>query len=664
MELAGEKPGVVGQFDGFHQGFVARPAADLHARRLDHADVVVVDLVAVAMTLDDRVPTVDLPRARARHQTRLLGAEAHGASVIECLGTAFHLALAIGPLGDQTDHRVRRAAVEFGAVGTGQSHHVAGELDHRHLHAQADAEIGNAVLAGVAHRADLALHAALAEAAGHQNAVTIGKPAELVLVVEDFGIDVAHHDPGAIVDTCVFERFVERLVGIQQIHVLANHGDHDLALGVALVVHHQIPLREIGSARSELEFLHHQAVESPLMEMARDRIDALGVHQRHHGALLDAGEQRDLAPRGIVDGDLGATDQHVGLQADGAQFLHRMLGGLGLGLARGGDIGHQRQMHEQRAIGAQLDLELADRFQKRLGFDVADGAADLHQRDVGALPACEDAPLDLVGDVGDDLDGAAQIIAAAFPAQDGLVDLAGGEIVLARHAGVEKPLVMAQIEIGLGAILGDEHLAVLKGTHGARIDIQVRIELEHGDLEAPRLQQGAQRCRGDAFAEGRNHPTSYENESRRHRRPVGQFEVEQEQFLVAAGTAAERRRTALEASRNAPLPQREGWSPEGWPLEGWPWQLVTKPGHDGARQRFAVRQTARRQVSGDWPRRQSRRLQRRAASCGEWPASSQRRTRPASATRVRLPQEFISTITTGLPEMVVFITRQRPASLR
>ena len=61
---------------------------------------------------------------------------------------------------------------------------------------------------------------------------------------------------------------------------------------------------------------------------------------------------------------------------------------------------------------------------------------------------------------------------------------------------------MAQIQIGLGTILGDEHLAVLERAHGPWVHIQVGVELEHRDLEAPRFQQGAQGSRRNTFAEG------------------------------------------------------------------------------------------------------------------------------------------------------------------
>ena len=56
-----------------------------------------------------------------------------------------------------------------------KSEHVSGELGHGALHAQADAEEGNASFAGEADGVDLAFDAALAETAGHQNAVHAGQ---------------------------------------------------------------------------------------------------------------------------------------------------------------------------------------------------------------------------------------------------------------------------------------------------------------------------------------------------------------------------------------------------------------------------------------------------------------------------------------------------------
>jgi hypothetical protein len=48
-------------------------------------------------------------------------------------------------------------------------------------------------------------------------------------------------------------------------------------------------------------------------------------------------------------------------------------------------------------------------------------------------------------------------------------------------------------KVGLGAVVGNEHLAVLERRHRARVDVDVRVELDQGDFEAPRLED---RCEG------------------------------------------------------------------------------------------------------------------------------------------------------------------------
>ena len=60
-----------------------------------------------------------------------------------------------------------------------------------------------------------------------------------------------------------------------------------------------------------------------------------------------------------------------------------------------------------------------------------------------------------------------------------------------RTAG--EALVMAEVEIGLGAVVGDEDLAVLIRRHRAGIDVEIGIELAQAHLVAARLQQRAER---------------------------------------------------------------------------------------------------------------------------------------------------------------------------
>ena len=263
----------------------------------------------------------------------------------------------------------------------------------------------------------------------------------------------------------------------------------------------------------EPQLVDHDVVESLLVQQHRDLVDIVGIDAGDDRALFHVGEQRDLAALLIGQRILATAQQHVGLDADAAQFLHAVLRGLRLDLARSADDGHQREMQEHAVVAAELDAELADGFEERQRFDVADRAADFDHAHVGVAGAQLDRALDLVGDVRNDLHRGAEVVAAAFLGDHAFVDAAGGEVAVTARGRAYEALVVAEIEIGFGAVIGDEHLAVLERAHRARIHVDVRVELDHRDLEAPGFENGAQRRGGNAFSQRGNDATSDEYKS-------------------------------------------------------------------------------------------------------------------------------------------------------
>lgn len=240
------------------------------------------------------------------------------------------------------------------------------------------------------------------------------------------------------------------------------------------------------------------------MEHLGDVVDRLGVDGGDHGRLVDVAHQRDLALDGQRHLAVGAQHDRVGLDADVAQGRDRVLGRLGLQLARGADVGQQRDVHDEHVVAADLVADLADGLQERQRLDVADRAADLGDDDVDVVGRhAADAVLDLVGDVRDDLDGVAEVLAAPLLGDDLRVDLAGGHVGGPVEVHVEEALVVADVQVGLGTVVGDEHLAVLERVHRARIDVQVRVELLHRDPQAPRLEERTQAGGSQTLAEGR-----------------------------------------------------------------------------------------------------------------------------------------------------------------
>ena len=59
---------------------------------------------------------------------------------------------------------------------------------------------------------------------------------------------------------------------------------------------------------------------------------------------------------------------------------------------------------------------------------------------------------------------------------------------------------MAQIEIGFGAVIGDENFAMFKRAHRAGIDVQVGVKFAQPDRKAAGLQQRAQSGRCETLA--------------------------------------------------------------------------------------------------------------------------------------------------------------------
>src|SRR5215472_1269091 len=103
-----------------------------------------------------------------------------------------------------------------------------------------------------------------------------------------------------------------------------------------------------------------------------------------------------------------------------------------------------------------------------------------------------------------DLDGAAEIVAAALLVYHRTVDLASRHVVEPRQIFIDEAFVVAEVEICLGTIFGDEDLAVLVRVHRTGVHIDVRIEFLDADRDAAALQQPAERRGCYALAERRD----------------------------------------------------------------------------------------------------------------------------------------------------------------
>ena len=105
-------------------------------------------------------------------------------------------------------------------------------LDAGHLHAEADAEERHLALAGELGREDLAFRAALAEAAGHQDAVHLLEPGRRILLLEDLAVEPVELDLAPGWRCRRGQRLDQRFVGVLQADIFADDGDRDLAFRI------------------------------------------------------------------------------------------------------------------------------------------------------------------------------------------------------------------------------------------------------------------------------------------------------------------------------------------------------------------------------------------------------------------------------------------------
>src|SRR5690606_30859243 len=203
-----------------------------------------------------------------------------------------------------------------------------------------------------------------------------------------------------------------------ELDVLADDRDPGLAGGGVDATDDLLPGADVRGRSIDAEVVEDALVDELLLVPEGDLVDVTDVLARDHHVLLDRRRMRDLGADVAAQLGLGAADQHVGLEADATQLVDRVLGRLGLQLAGVLDVRHQGQVDVHAVAAADVDRELADRLEERQRLDVADRAADLadHDVDVARLARELDPVLDLVGDVRDDLDRAAQVVAAPLAA--------------------------------------------------------------------------------------------------------------------------------------------------------------------------------------------------------------------------------------------------------
>ena len=224
---------------------------------------------------------------------------------------------------------------ELHAVGIGIAQHIAGKLNHHHLHAQTDAEGGDIVGAGVFGGDNLTLDTATAEARTNHHASQSFQLLGHVLFCDFFAVHKVQTDFHIVVDTCQVQALANALIGILQV-VFAHQSDVHLAGGVALLVEKIAPgFHGRCLAHGDANLAHDGSVESLVLHVHGHLVDAGQILALHHALQIDVAERGHLHAHGVVEMSLGAQHQYVGLNSHALQLFHAVLGGFGFQLVGG-----------------------------------------------------------------------------------------------------------------------------------------------------------------------------------------------------------------------------------------------------------------------------------------------------------------------------------------
>src|SRR5688500_11610657 len=237
------------------------------------------------MALEDDRLCVRAVSDRAVLEHAGVRAEAHGAALVGDVALFW----------EEVDDRVRRERVELGRVRVVGPEGLPRELDDHALHAHAEPERGDPLLASEADRLHLALDAAVAEAARHDDSVEADERLDVAIALELLAVDPAKTRRRALGPRGVPDGLDDREVRVRQLDVLADHGDLERDARAPDAVLERTPLGQVRLARLDPELLDDDPAEPRVLEHRRDAVDAPRVGLGDDVVDLHVAEERDLS---------------------------------------------------------------------------------------------------------------------------------------------------------------------------------------------------------------------------------------------------------------------------------------------------------------------------------------------------------------------------------
>src|SRR5947209_603489 len=180
-------------------------------------------------------------------------------------------------LRQKVDHRMGREGVELRGVRVVRAEGGTRKLDDHTLHAHAEPECGNAALAAEAGRLDLPLDAAVAKAAGDDDAIEPDERLDVIGPLEVLAVDPLHLHVAACRPRGMAHGLGDREVRVGQLDVLADEADGQRYARSADSLGERLPFAQVRLAGArEAKLLDDDLPEASVLEHERHAVDGPG----------------------------------------------------------------------------------------------------------------------------------------------------------------------------------------------------------------------------------------------------------------------------------------------------------------------------------------------------------------------------------------------------
>ena len=231
MGLCGDEPGMIRNLNHLDDPSVRGDAGQLHTVFRQGLAVIVVDLIAVAVTFVNRFLSVQLIGFGGFVQDAGIRTETQGSADILDAVLVRH----------QMDDRVAGVRIQFRGVGVTVTNDIAGKFHNGHLHSETQAEERDSMGASPADCGDFPFNPSASKAAGDEDAVDTVEDFGGVPVVYRLRVNPADRYAGMVCHPAVLQRFHNGDVGVMQGDVLADKSDRYLLLRVFPAFNHGAP---------------------------------------------------------------------------------------------------------------------------------------------------------------------------------------------------------------------------------------------------------------------------------------------------------------------------------------------------------------------------------------------------------------------------------------